>query len=93
VLILDEPTLGLDVLSNRLILSLIRSQAEQGKAVLLSTHALDEIESLCKRVGLIHRGALLAEGELDHLRATTGRSRLSEIFLHLVGADEPVLSH
>ncbi|MBW7906588.1 MAG: ABC transporter ATP-binding protein [Phycisphaerae bacterium] len=93
VLILDEPTLGLDVLSNRLILRLIQSQAQQGKAVLLSTHALDEIEVLCRRVGLIHRGALLAEGDLDALRQRTGRTRLSEVFLHLVGADEPLLAH
>lgn len=93
VLILDEPTLGLDVLSNRLILEMIRSQAERGKAILLSTHALDEIEVLCRRVGLIHRGTLLAEGELADLRQQTGHARLSEIFLHLVGADEPVLAN
>lgn len=92
VLILDEPTLGLDVLSNRLILALIRSQAEAGKVVLLSTHALDEIETLCGRIGLIHNGRLIAEGSLDSLRAQTGQQRLSEVFLRLVGADEPVLA-
>jgi heme ABC exporter ATP-binding subunit CcmA len=89
ILVLDEPTLGLDVLSNRLILGFIRSQAEAGKAVLLSTHALDEIETMCRRVGLIHDGRLIAEGELDDLRRQTGRARLSEVFLHLVGAAEP----
>lgn len=89
ILVLDEPTLGLDVLSNRLILGFIRSQAEAGKAVLLSTHALDEIETMCRRVGLIHDGRLIAEGELDELRRQTGRARLSEVFLHLVGAAEP----
>jgi sodium transport system ATP-binding protein len=93
ILILDEPTLGLDVLSNRLILSLIRVEAERGKAVLLSTHALDEIEALCSRIGLIHTGRLIAEGDLDELRARTGRQRLSEIFLQLVHADEPLLAH
>lgn len=93
ILILDEPTLGLDVLSNRLILELIRSQAEAGKAVLLSTHALDEIEILCRHIGLIHTGRLIAEGTVEELRASTGRGRLSEIFLHLVGAHESVLAH
>lgn len=93
VLIMDEPTLGLDVLSNRLILDLIQTQANAGKAVLLSTHALDEIERMCSRIGLIHDGRLVAEGDLPHLRQVSGRERLSEIFLTLVGADESVLAH
>jgi sodium transport system ATP-binding protein len=92
ILILDEPTLGLDVLSNRLILGLIRGQAEAGKVVLLSTHALDEIETMCRRMGLIHNGRLIAEGDLDALRARTGRQRLSDVFLKLVGADEPLFA-
>jgi len=93
ILIMDEPTLGLDVLSNRIILDLIDSQARAGKAILLSTHALDEIERMCRRIGLIHRGRLIAEGRLDELRKQTGRDRLSEIFLQLVGENEPVLTH
>ena len=93
ILIMDEPTLGLDVLSNRIILDLIDSQARAGKAILLSTHALDEIERMCRRIGLIHRGLLIAEGTLDELRGHTGRDRLSEIFLQLVGENEPVLTH
>lgn len=90
VLVMDEPTLGLDVLSNRVILEFIRSQAGAGKAVLLSTHQLDEIDTMCRRMGLIHNGKLIAEGELSELKQRTGRSRLSEVFLHLVGAVEPV---
>jgi len=93
ILILDEPTLGLDVLSNRLILSMIRTQAEAGKAVLLSTHALDEIESMCKNIGLLHAGKLVATGDLRSLREQSGKQRLSEIFLHLVHADETLLAN
>jgi sodium transport system ATP-binding protein len=92
ILVLDEPTLGLDVLSNRLILEFIRTQAQAGKAVLLSTHALDEIDQMCRRMGLIHDGRLIAEGELADLRRQTGCQRLSEVFLHLVGASEPVFT-
>lgn len=92
ILIMDEPTLGLDVLSNRLILEMIRTQAEAGKAVLLSTHALDEIETLCRRMGLIHNGRLIAEGDLDALRERTSRQRLSDVFLELVGADDQVFT-
>ncbi|MBU0639705.1 MAG: ABC transporter ATP-binding protein [Planctomycetes bacterium] len=92
VLVLDEPTLGLDVLSNRLILTFVRKQAEAGKTVLLSTHALDEIETMCRRIGLIHNGRLIAEGDLETLKRQTNRQRLSEVFLKLVGADEPVIA-
>ena len=93
ILVMDEPTLGLDVLSNRVVLEFIRTQAEAGKAVLLSTHALDEIDQMCRRMGLIHNGRLIAEGELETLRQQTGRQRLSEVFLHLVEADEPIFTH
>lgn len=90
ILVLDEPTLGLDVLSNRVILALIEHQAAAGKAVLLSTHALDEIDTLCKRMGLIHNGRLIAEGDLAVLKAQTARNRLSEVFLQLISADDAV---
>jgi ABC-type multidrug transport system ATPase subunit len=92
ILVLDEPTLGLDVLSNRLILEFIRTQAGDGKAILLSTHALDEIETMCRRIGLIHSGRLVAEGDLESLRIRTGRTRLSEVFLQLVHPDESLLA-
>jgi sodium transport system ATP-binding protein len=91
ILIMDEPTLGLDVLSNRLILQFIQTQADAGKAILLSTHALDEIEKMCRRVGLIHDGRLIAEGYLEDLKEQTGQPRLSDVFLHLVQANEPLL--
>lgn len=92
ILVMDEPTLGLDVISNRLILDFIDSQATAGKAILLSTHALDEIERMCRRIGLIHRGRLVAEGTLAELYAATGKNRLSDVFLHLVRDDEPAVA-
>jgi sodium transport system ATP-binding protein len=84
-LILDEPTLGLDVLTNRLILDFIQRQRDNGKAVLLSTHYLDEAEKLCDRVALLHEGRLVAEGDLPTLREQSGKERLTDIFLHLIG--------
>jgi sodium transport system ATP-binding protein len=83
-LILDEPTLGLDVLSNRAILGFIGQQRDAGKAIVLSTHYLDEAELLCDRVGLLHRGRLIAEGTVDELRQLAGKDRLSQVFLELV---------
>lgn len=85
VLILDEPTLGLDVLSNRIILDFIRRERDHGKAILLSTHYLDEAEALCDRIGLLHQGRLIAEGDMPALRTLTGRERLTDVFLSLVG--------
>jgi len=84
VLILDEPTLGLDVLTNRLILNFIRDAAKLGRTIVISTHHLDEVELICHRYGLMHRGRMLAEGTLAELRAQSGHERLSDIFLNLV---------
>lgn len=91
ILIMDEPTLGLDVLTNRIVLDFIRAEAARGKAVIMSTHYLDEAETLCHRFGLIHEGRLVGEGGLAALQEKAGRRRLSEIFLKLCGHDEHVL--
>ncbi|MCK6474841.1 MAG: ABC transporter ATP-binding protein [Planctomycetes bacterium] len=85
VLILDEPTTGLDVLSNQLILSFIAEAGRQGRTIILSTHHLDEVENICGRFGLMHKGRLLAEGTIADLREASGRQRLSDIFRELVG--------
>lgn len=92
ILILDEPTLGLDVMTNRIILDFIRAEGARGKTILLSTHYLDEAETICHRFGLIYDGRLMAEGDLEELRAASGKTRLSEIFLKLCGQKEHVLS-
>jgi sodium transport system ATP-binding protein len=88
ILILDEPTLGLDVLSNRVILDFIVRERREGKTIILSTHYLDEAESMCDVIGLLHNGKLMAEGTLEELRAFSGEQRLSNIFLKIVHADE-----
>jgi len=92
ILIMDEPTLGLDVLSNRVILEFIRRERDQGKTIILSTHYLDEAETLCDRIGLLHEGRMVAEGDLHSLRVATGEQRLSSIFLKTVGPAGPALA-
>lgn len=87
ILIMDEPTLGLDVLSNRVILEFIKRERAEGKTIILSTHYLDEAETLCDRIGLLHNGRIVAEGDLTELRRLTGEERLSSIFLKVIGAD------
>lgn len=90
ILIMDEPTLGLDVLSNRVILEYIKRERRQGKTIILSTHYLDEAEDMCDRIGLLHNGKLVAEGDLAQLRSLAGEERLTEIFLKLIHAREAV---
>jgi sodium transport system ATP-binding protein len=90
ILIMDEPTLGLDVLSNRVILEYIRRQRDDGKTIILSTHYLDEAEEMCDQIGLLHEGRLIAEGDIEALRSLSGEERLSNIFLKLIHADEKV---
>jgi ABC-2 type transport system ATP-binding protein len=68
LLILDEPTTGLDIEARYEVWSLIRSFKQSGITVLLTTHLLDEVERLCHRIGIIKQGQLLAEGSLAELR-------------------------
>ena len=90
ILILDEPTLGLDVLSSRIILEYIKRVRDNGKTIILSTHYLDEAETMCDRIGLLHDGRLVAEGDIEDLRTQSGEQRLSSIFLKIIHADEEV---
>jgi len=69
VLILDEPTAGLDVLASRSLRDFVGSQRARGKAVLFSTHYLAEAELLCDRIGLLFRGRLLREGTPASIRS------------------------
>jgi sodium transport system ATP-binding protein len=90
VLILDEPTAGLDVLASRFLRDFVRAERERGKAIVFSTHYLAEAELLCDRIGLLHRGRLLAEGTPGALRAAAGDApSLEEAFLRLVAAGAP----
>jgi sodium transport system ATP-binding protein len=89
VLILDEPTVGLDVLATRFLRDFVRAERDRGKAVIYSTHYLADAELLCDRIGLLHRGRMLAEGSPAALRAMAGgASSLEEAFLTLVAALE-----
>jgi ABC-type Na+ transport system, ATPase component len=84
VLILDEPTAGLDVLASRSLRDFVGRERARGKAVLFSTHYLAEAELLCDRIGLLFRGRLLREGTPASIRAECGATTLEEAFLMLV---------
>ena len=81
--LLDEPTLGLDVLGSQVVMEYIAHLRGEGKAVIVSTHRLDEAERQCDRFGLLDRGRIVSEGTLDELRRDTGCQTLVEMFLKL----------
>ena len=87
LLILDEPTVALDVISGQFIVESIRQQRDAGRAVLFSTHIMSEAEYLCDRILLMHRGHIIDEGVLGDLLARSGCGNLTDAFLLRVGRD------
>lgn len=86
LLVLDEPTNGLDVESTQLFFELMREEAQRGRTIFFSTHLMDQVERLCRDVAIIHEGRLVASGSLDELRRQFGEQQtLEEIFLRLTG--------
>jgi len=84
VLIVDEPTVGLDPRSVRLLKDLLRREADQGMTVFLSTHSLDIAEELAGRIGIVEHGRLISCGSLDVLRKQAALDgSLEEVFLKL----------
>jgi len=83
VLILDEPTAGLDIIASADINRFILDARANGKCIIFSTHYMREAERLCDRIGILHEGRLHAQGTLDELRAQTGCQDLEDIFLKL----------
>jgi len=83
VMLLDEPTLGLDVLASQVVTEYIDHLRGEGKAVILTTHHLDDAERHCTRFGLMHRGQLVSEGTLAELKERAGCGNLMEMFLKL----------
>ena len=88
VMLLDEPTRGLDVIGSQIVFEYIGLLRDSGKAVVVSTHRLDEAERLCDRFGLLNEGRLGYEGTLDELRQRSGHNSLVEIFTDMVAEKE-----
>ena len=87
VMIFDEPTLGLDVMTARAIVRFVRECRNRGKTVIYSTHVMSEVEKLCDTIGIIHAGRLVAEGTLTGLRARFGETDMEEVFVKAVGGE------
>lgn len=88
VIVLDEPTAGLDIISSRTILDFIRDARTRGKCILFSTHYMTEAEILCDRIAVIHDGRILAFDTLENLKSDTGKPTLVDVFFQLVQQHE-----
>ncbi|MGI6066926.1 MAG: ABC transporter ATP-binding protein, partial [Bacillota bacterium] len=90
VILLDEPTVGLDPASARLLKDVLQEMAKQGAAVLVSTHILEIAERMCHRVAILKDGKLIAQGSPQELRNKVGHGEesLEDIFLELTGGHD-----
>ena len=84
VMIFDEPTLGLDIMTARTITAFIRECRNNGKTVIFSTHIMSEVEKLCDVIGIIQSGKLLSEGTLAQLRDEHHEQDLEEIIVKII---------
>ena len=84
VLVLDEPLVGLDPRSARLVKDIIRERAANGGTVFFSTHVLEVAEDICDRIGIIDSGRIIAVGKTAELR---GEGSLEEFFLKVTEDD------
>jgi sodium transport system ATP-binding protein len=92
VLIFDEPTTGLDVLVARAVLDTVARLRDEGKCIIYSTHIMREVERLCDRLAIIHRGRILAEGSQRDIMAASDQPDLEEHFFDLVSRFESTLA-
>lgn len=92
VLIFDEATNGLDVLVARALLDTVRDLRDQGKCIIFSSHIMREVERLCTRIAIMHRGRILAEGSLEELHAEHSHEDFEDVFLDLIGREEARLT-
>lgn len=92
LLIIDEPMVGLDPKSARIVKELFKQKAAAGTAIFLSTHSLEIAEELCRRIAIITNGTLRVIGTMEELRSQAGKTdqtlNLEDIFLELTGAWE-----
>lgn len=85
IMLFDEPTSGLDVSAIREVHEFILNCKKEGKTIIFSSHSMSEVEKLCDRIGIIHKGKLMDTGTIDALKEKYGVPSLEEVFIRLVG--------
>ncbi len=93
VIFLDEPTVGLDARSAKILKMLLEKYKNEGSTIFMTTHVLEIAEKMCDRIGIINKGKLISEGTMNELRRKAGadeRETLENLFLQLTGEDEDI---
>lgn len=85
VMLFDEPTAGLDVSATRIVQDFIKKCKEENRSIIFSSHSMSEVEKLCDRIVIIHRGKIIEEGTVNELKAKYKEEDLEEVFMKLVG--------
>jgi ABC-2 type transport system ATP-binding protein len=93
LLILDEPTAGVDIELRLELWHYVRRINEEGTTILLTTHYLEEAEQLCETIAFINEGEIVAQGSSDELASRYGVANLEDAYLALVGREELSRSH
>lgn len=88
VVFLDEPTMGLDARSARLVKEIMMELCRKGSTVFMSTHVMEIAEKTCERIAIINEGVVVAEGTMEDLQARVHEKTLEDIFLTLTGGPE-----
>lgn len=85
IMLFDEPTTGLDVTASKIVQDFILRCKNEGKAIILSSHSMQEVERLCDRIIIIHKGRIVEEGTIDYLKEKYNDNDMESIFMNLVG--------
>jgi len=86
IMLFDEPTSGLDVSAAREVQEFILNCRAEGKTIIFSSHTMSEVDKLCDRIGIIHKGRLVETGTIEGIKEKYGDEDLEEIFIRLAGA-------
>lgn len=90
VMLFDEPTIGLDVTAAKIVQDFILNCKSQNKAIIFSSHTMQEVEKLCDRIVIINKGKVIEEGTVEHLKDKYNNNDMEEIFMKLVGGESSV---
>lgn len=85
ILLMDEPTVGVDIQSRSCILDALSALKKEGRTIIFTSHYVDELETLCDRIAIMDKGKILAAGPADELKKASGADDLEAVLLRLSG--------
>jgi len=87
ILVMDEPTVGVDIQSRKYILDAVKALKKSGKTIIFASHYIEEMESLCDRIAVLDKGVLKAVGTVPELLNTYGKEKMEHVMLDIVGEE------